>query len=81
LRAPTCGNLFFWRGFLDNGSTATAVANTKRYHKVYLLSEADNPPPMEFINVSGRAFNTIHAKDFEFFEEVNAIVQYEPSPV
>jgi len=79
LRSATYGNLSFWRGFLENGSTKTAVANTKKFHKVYLLSEADNPPPMKFINVSGKEFNTIHANDFRFYEEVNAIVQYEPN--
>ncbi|MEX0793800.1 MAG: DUF1254 domain-containing protein [Pirellulaceae bacterium] len=79
LRSRTYGNLFFWRGFLENGSTATAVANTKKLAKVYLLSEAKTPPPMKFINVSGKVFNTIHANDFHFYEEVNEIVQYEPS--
>ena len=34
---------------------------------------------MKFINVSGKAFNTIHANDFSFFEEVNHIVQEEPN--
>ncbi|MGB5054370.1 MAG: DUF1254 domain-containing protein, partial [Nitrospirales bacterium] len=78
-RSPTFGNLFFWRGFLDNGSTTTAVNNTKQFTKVYRLSEAENPPKMKFINVSGKAFNTIHANDFHFYEEVNDIVQYEPN--
>jgi len=79
LRSPTYGNLMFFRGFLDNGSTTTAVENTKKYYRVYSLSDADNPPPMEFVNVSGKEFNTIHANDFKFYEEVNAIVQYEPN--
>ena len=34
---------------------------------------------MKFINVSGKEFNTIHANDFHFYEEVNAIVQSEPN--
>ena len=79
LRSSTYGNLFFWRGFLENGSTKTAVENTRKYAKVYPLSEADNPPPMKFINVSGAEFNTIHANDFHFYSEVNDIVQYEPN--
>jgi hypothetical protein len=79
LRSGTYGNLYFWRGFIENGSTATAVANTKKYAKVYQLSEAGKAPPMNFINVSGRAFNTIHANDFHFFEEINDLVQYEPA--
>jgi hypothetical protein len=77
--SPTYGNLMFFRGFLENGSTKTAVDNTKKYFKVYSLSDAKNPPPMKFINVSGKEFNTIHANDFHFYEEVNAIVQYEPN--
>ena len=79
LRSPTYGNLMFFRGFLDNGSTETAVANSKKYFKVYSLSDAKNPPPMKFINVSGKEFNTIHANDFHFYEEIDAIVQYEPN--
>jgi hypothetical protein len=78
-RTPTYGNLYFWRGFLDNGSTATAVANTRKFAKVYRLADAGNPPAMKFINVSGKYFNTIHDNDFSFFEEVNKVVQYEPS--
>ncbi len=34
---------------------------------------------MKFINISGKAFNTIHANDFTFFEEVNHVVQEEPN--
>jgi hypothetical protein len=79
LRSPTYGNLMFFRGFLENGSTKTAVNNTKKFYKAYSLSDAKNPPPMKFVNVSGKEFNTIHANDFHFYEEVNAIVQYEPS--
>jgi hypothetical protein len=79
MRTKTFGNVFFWRGFVENGSTKTAVDNTKKFAKVYPLSQAKNPPPMTFINVSGKEFNTIHANDFTFFEEVNHIVQEEPN--
>jgi len=78
-RSPTFGNIFFWRGFLVNGDTRPAVESTKKFAKVYPLAKAVNPPPMKFINVSGKAFNTIHANDFTFFEEVNHIVQEEPN--
>jgi hypothetical protein len=78
LRSPSYGNLLFLRGFLEDGSTEAAVENTKEFFKAYLLSEADNPPPMKFINGSGKVFNTIHANDFHFYEEVNDIVQYSP---
>jgi hypothetical protein len=32
---------------------------------------------MEFINVSGKYHNTIHANNFQFFEEINTLVQEE----
>jgi hypothetical protein len=78
-RSRTYGNIFFWRGFLADGSTKTAVENTKKFAKIYSLSDAKNPPSMKFINVSGKSFNTIHANDFTFYEEVNHLVQEEPS--
>lgn len=67
-RSPTYQNLYFWRGFVEDGSTQTAVANTKKFAKIYRLADVDNPPPMKFINVSGKAFNTIGGNDFSFFE-------------
>jgi hypothetical protein len=79
MRSKTYGNPFLWRGFVVNGSTQPAVEATKKFVKVYLLAQAKNPPPMKFINISGKAFNTIHANDFTFFEEVNHVVQEEPN--
>jgi hypothetical protein len=79
LRSRTYGSLVFWRGFLENGSTKTAVDNTRKFTKVYRLSEAKNPPQMKFVNVSGTAFNTIGANTYQFYEDVNAVVQYEPN--
>ncbi len=78
-RSPTFQNLYFWRGFLKDGSTATAVENTKKFAKVYSLADAKNPPPMKFIDVSGKYFNTIGGNDFSFFEDINEIVQAEPN--
>jgi hypothetical protein len=79
LRSRTYGNVAFWRGFLENGSTKTAVDNTQKFMKVYRLSEAKNPPKMKFVNVSGKAFNTIGANTYQFYEDINAVVQYEPN--
>lgn len=78
-RPRTYGNLVFWRGFLKDGSTAPAVAASKKYAKVYNLKDAANPPPMKFINASGKHFNTIGANTYKFYEDINNIVQYEPN--
>jgi hypothetical protein len=79
LRSKTYGNVVFWRGFQKNGSTKPAVESSKKFAKVYRLSEAKNPPPMKFINVSGKEFNTVGANNFKFYEDVNSVVQYEPN--
>lgn len=78
-RSKTFGNSFFWCSFLVNGDPKPAVTATMKLAKVYPLAQAKNPPPMKFINVSSRAFNTIPANDFTFFEQVNHVVQEEPN--
>jgi len=77
-RSPTFGNLIFWRGFLVNGDTKPAVANFKENTRIYPLAKAGNPPEQQFVNISGRDFNTIHANNFRFYEEINQLVQEEP---
>jgi hypothetical protein len=78
-RSRTYGNIFFWRGFIVDGSTQPAVNGTKKFAKIYPLSQSKNPPPMKFINISGKAFSTVHANDFTFYEEINHVVQEEPN--
>jgi hypothetical protein len=46
--------------------------------RIYPLSQADDPPANEFLNWSDLVFNTIHANDFSFYEEVDELVQEEP---
>ena len=78
-RTTTYGNWVIWRGFPVNGDTAPAVNTTKKIFRVYPLSQKDNPPKMNFINVSGKYHNTIHRMDYGFWEELNDVVQAEPS--
>jgi hypothetical protein len=67
------------RGFSAGGDTALAVEAFKKYWRVYPLAQAANPPAMKFINGSGLYFNTIHANTFEFYQEINAVIQEEPA--
>ncbi len=46
--------------------------------RIYPLAEAESPAPNEFINLADLTFNTIHANDFSFYEEVDELVQEEP---
>ena len=78
-KSSTFGNWVIWRGFQVDGSTKPAVETTKKLVRVYPLSQKDKPPKMNFVNVSGKSFNTIHRMDFEIFNEINEVVQLEPS--
>lgn len=77
-RTPSNINLMVLRGFLVDGKTDAAVLSVKQGLKVYPLSQKDNPPTMEFISGSTLAFNTVHANDFTFFQEINDVIQREP---
>lgn len=47
--------------------------------RIYPLADASNPPPTEFVNIAEFHFNTVHANDISFFEEVDELVQEEPT--
>ncbi len=78
-KTNTYGNWVIWRGFQVDGSTRPAVETTKKRVKVYPLSQKNNPPQMNFINVSDKSFNTIHRMDYGIWKEIDAVVQAEPS--
>lgn len=78
-KTNTYGNWVIWRGFQVDGSTKPAVEATKKAFRIYPLSQKDNHPEMNFVNVSGKFMNTIHRMDHEIFEEMNNVVQEEPS--
>ena len=66
------------RGFLVDGKPDAAAKMWRDGLKVYPLAKADNPPAMEFISGSGKSFNTIHANNFEFYEELHNVIEREP---
>ena len=78
-RSKTYGHWVIWRGFLTDGDPGPAVAATKAHFRAYPLAQADKPPEMNFVNVSGKSMDTIHAMDATFFEEVDHVVQEEPN--
>ncbi len=62
-----------------NGDPKPGVDGIKQQLRIYPLAEAAKPPATNFVNVSGQAFSTIHAMDASFFEEVNEVIQEEPT--
>ncbi len=67
----------FMRASVAKGLGA-AAKNVKDNLRIYPLARKDNPPKMEFISGSGKAFNTIHANDYTFYEHLNEVIQKEP---
>ena len=78
-KTPNYRNLMFFRAFVKDGDIAGAVKGIKETFRMYPLSQVANPPKQRFVNVSGKQFNTVHANDFHFYEELNAVIQYEPA--
>jgi hypothetical protein len=73
----------FMRGYVrgnvqDPANVKRAADNIKANLKVYPLSKKNNPPKMQFENMSGLGgYNTIMPNDFSFYEVIDEIVQEE----
>lgn len=79
VRTPSYRNLSFFRAIPKEGNLKEAADNVKAGFRMYPLAQAANPPEQRFVNLSGKQMNTVHANDFHFFEELNAVIQYEPA--
>lgn len=77
VQSPSYTVWTFMRMSVADGLEA-AYNNVAENLRVYPLSKAENPPALELISMSGQSFNTIHANNFQFYEELNAVVQREP---
>lgn len=78
-KSRTYNHLVIMRAFVKEGDVAAAVKGIKDRARVYPLTAAKNPAPQKFVDISGKKFNTVHANDFKFYEELNAVVQHEPA--
>jgi hypothetical protein len=78
LRSRTFGHFLGVRFFLEGGDVRAAVERAQQHLRIYPLAASASPPAMTFVNISGQAFNTIHANDASFFEDVAHVVQEEP---
>lgn len=78
-KSPTYRNLMFFRAFVKDGNLKATADAMKAGFRMYPLAQAGNPPKQVFHNLSGKKFNTVHANNFHFYEELNAVVQHEPA--
>jgi hypothetical protein len=77
-RSPSYVNWIALRGFLVDGKPDAATKNFKEGLKVYPLAQAKKPPPMDFISGSKKVFNTIHANNAAFYDELAHVIANEP---
>lgn len=64
---------------LPNESLDDTISKFKAGVKIYPLAEADNPKPVEFMNISGKKYSTLHSTDSTLYNELNEVIQYEPA--
>ncbi|MGI9524195.1 MAG: DUF1254 domain-containing protein [Hyphomicrobiaceae bacterium] len=66
------------RGFLKDGKPDYSSQLFRKGIKVYPLRAAADPLQMEWIEGTGKDFNTIHSANFHFFEELHSVIDREP---
>ena len=79
-KSSTYGVVLGVRGFQVDGKTDKAVAAMKTA-KVYPLAKAANPPPMKFVNGSGKEVDTVFSDDRRFFDDLAWLIEREPQDV
>jgi len=79
IKSPTYRNWLFLRVIMPGGDLKTAMDTFKQGYHCYPLAQAQDPPPQKFVDFSGKQMNTIHANNVHFYEELNAVIQYEPA--
>lgn len=79
LKTSTYRHWLLIRVVAKSGENDKAIARFKETFKMYPLSQAGNSEKNTFINLSNLKYNTIHATDASYYDELNAVIQYEPA--
>ncbi|WP_068318097.1 DUF1254 domain-containing protein [Aliiruegeria sabulilitoris] len=77
VRPPSYRNWFLLRAFYGEDGVQAAVDRVKETLRVYPWEARETPPEQDFVNLTDKQFNTIHANDFTFFEEMKAVIDSE----
>ncbi len=79
VKTPTYRNWMFLRALVQDGDLEAATQGLRTQFRIYPFSKLNNPPKGRVVNASGAKINTIHANDYAYWAELNAVVQYEPA--
>jgi hypothetical protein len=71
-------NWMILRGFLVDGKPDVAAKMWREKLKIYPLKDAAHPKAMKFVSGSAKYFNTIHSNKYDYFEELDDVIQREP---
>jgi len=78
-KSKTYRHWLLMRVFVKDGDVKESTKALRDGFRIYPLALANNPPKQKVYDLSGKRFNTIHANDEHFYEELNAVIQYEPA--
>ena len=78
-KSTTYRHWLFMRVFVKDGDVNGSTKELKEGFRAYPLAQVNKPPKQKVYDLSGKKFNTIHANDEQFYEELNAVIQYEPA--
>jgi hypothetical protein len=67
-----------WRTFLVDGDPKPGVDAVKKTLKIYKLGDT-SPPKLNFVDMSGKPLNMVAPANFSFWEQLNKVVQDEPT--
>lgn len=79
LKTSTYRHWFLMRVLAKPGENDQAIVKFKETFKMYPLADAKTPKANDYVNLSNKQYNTIHATDATFYDELNAVIQYEPA--
>ncbi len=78
-KSTTYRHWLLMRVFVKDGDLKASTKELKEGFRCYPLAQANKPPKQKVYDLSGKQFNTIHANDEHYYEELNAVIQYEPA--
>ncbi len=79
VKSATYRHWLLMRVFVKDGDLKASTKGLKEGFRCYPLAQVNKPPKQKVYDLSGKQFNTIHANDEHFYEELNAVIQYEPA--
>jgi hypothetical protein len=78
VRPRTYGHVMFCRGFMEHGDPRPTAQSMRAGFRIYPLAAAEDPPAMEFVEMSGAPLAAVFASDASFFQQVADVVRDEP---